>query len=214
LRHAATIVEAHIRYLKQTKPAGWQEAAAALRGWAKLLEGLRRCKLAKRRAQLEQQWGGASGADAAEVSRWSPLTERHLETLRGLAEAFAGMSRALAPMPWLWWHVLLAAMVEGVLEGLRAASPSAVDPGSPQATKLRQGLAGMMQRPPGRKPLPPEAEAAYQEWRAARREDREISARELAERYLGPEYEANPEAAVRKMRRWLQRARVYYGDAD
>jgi len=81
-------------------------------------------------------------------------------------------------------------------------------------TKLRQGLAGMMKRPLGRKPLPPEAEAAYQEWLAARRAGREISAPELAQRYLGPEHEANPEAAVRKMRRWLQRARVYYGDAD
>jgi len=214
LRHAATILEAHIRYLKQTKPAGWQPAVRVLTDWAELVEGLRRRQPAARRAELERRLGGARGRDGVGSSRPWHLTARQLETFQGLAEAFARISAGLVPMPWLWLPVMIAGAVEAVLEQLRAASQGAIVAGGPQAAKLRQGLAGVLLRPPGTRPPRPEAEAAYREWVAGQRAGRPVPVRGLAEKYLAGEYDRDPETAVRKMRRWLQRARQYYGDAD
>jgi len=208
LRHELVIIDAHIGYLKKAKPQGWKACVEALIEYKDYCKSLLKLKPRHRREALQEDMGSffAIGSGTAiAVPTLVHLTDAHLRVLEWMVREFSLAPERYSISPWLVTNLLVGMAMDGRIREEQRGKAALVDSESPQAEIARKGLGRLLQRPPKLKSPDPVLQALREEWLQSQREGRKVPIRELAEPFLGPEYHGNPEAATRRMQRFLDK---------
>jgi len=206
LRHELEVIDAHIGYLKKAKPKGWKACVEALIEYKDYCKSLLKLKPRHRSEALREDMASffaVRSSTAIAVAPLVHLTDAHLQALELMVRELSREPERYLISPWLVTSLFVAMAMYRRIRGEQDGTEALVDSEFPQAEIARKGLGQLLQRPPKLKSPDPVLQALGKEWLQGQREGREIPIRELAERYLGPEYHQNPEAATRRVKRFL-----------
>jgi len=208
LRHELVIIDAHIGYLKKAKPEGWKAYVKALIEYKDYCKSLLKLKPRHRREALQEDMASflaVGPSTAIAVPTLVHLTDAHLQVFEWMVREFSRAPERYSISPWWVTNVLVGMAMDGRIREEQHGKAALADPESPLAENARKGLGRLLQRPPKLKSPDPVLQALCEEWLQSQREGRKVSIRELAERFLGPEYHRNPEAATRRVQRFLDK---------
>ena len=208
LRHELVIIDAHIGYLKKAKPKGWKAYVEALIEHKDYCKSLLKLKPRHRREALQADLASSFPDESGTAISAAPLvhlTDAHLQAIEWMVKELSVAPERYFISPWLATSLIVAMEIDRRIREERGGKAPLVDSESPQAENARKGLGQLLQRPPKLKSPDPVLQALCEEWLQSQREGQKISIRELAERFLGPEYHRNPEAATRRVQRFLDK---------